>query len=152
MSLMPDSNAPNYTALDPNAIARARACQNWGHILREIVTALIGLAIVSLALFFLWDFYYAKVSADTSAQQKEVVHAALGLLGIVTGYYFGRVPAERHADTARDAANAAQERELKVRQQVRVGLAHIQKQHHATRAGAGPDAVDDVIDQLRSSL
>jgi hypothetical protein len=70
----------------------------------------------------------------------------------VTGYYFGRAPAERHADTARDAARQAQEREQKVRQQVYDGLARIQQAHNATREGARLDAVSDEIDQLRSRL
>jgi hypothetical protein len=69
----------------------------------------------------------------------------------VTGYYFGRVPAERHADTARDAAKHAHEREQQVRQQVYEGLARIQRAHNATREGAG-DAVSDEIDRLCSRL
>jgi hypothetical protein len=74
-------------------------------------------------LFFLFDSCYAvKTGANKFADLKEVLAPALGLLGTVIGYYFGRVPAERHADTARDAAAAAHERELKVRQQVHAGL------------------------------
>jgi hypothetical protein len=153
MPLGPDSNAPNYTAPDPNAMTCTRASQNWDQFLREIVTALISVAIVALALFLLWDVYCtAKGKAETFDRQKDLLSLVLGLLGTVTGYYFGRVPAERHADAARDAAHAAHERELKVRQQVHVGVAHIQKQHNATRAGPEPDTVNDAIDQLRSSL
>jgi hypothetical protein len=143
---------PNYSAPNQNA-AFARARQNRGQMVRESVTALISLPIVFLTLFFLWDAYYAvKTGTHTFAQLKDVLTPALGLLGTVIGYYFGRVPAERHADTARDAANAAHERELKVRQQVHAGLADIQQKHNRTTGGAGPDAVHDAINQLRSSL
>src|SRR5262249_27030232 len=123
-----------------NAIARNRASRPWDQGLREIVTAVISVAIVALSLFLLWDVYCAaKVKAETFDRQKDLLSLSLALLGTVTGYYFGRVPAERHADAARACAHAAHERELKVRQQVHAGLAHIQKQHNATRAGPGPD-------------
>jgi hypothetical protein len=108
---------------------------------------------VFLALFFLFDSYYAvKTGANKFADLKEVLAPALGLLGTVIGYYFGRVPAERHADTARDAATAAHERELKVRQQVHAGLADIQEKHNRTKQGTGTDEVNDAISLLRSSL
>lgn len=74
------------------------------------------------------------------------------LLGTVIGYYLGRVPAERHADSARDAATAAQGRELTVRQQVHTGLADIQEKHDSTKRGMGCDAIDDAINLLRSNL
>jgi hypothetical protein len=151
MSPTANQHPPNYSAPNQNA-ASARTRQNRGQMLRECVTAAISLLIVLLALFFLWDAYYAvKTGANTFAELKDVLTPALGLLGTVIGYYFGRLPAERHADTARDAANAAHERELKVRQQVHAGLADIQQKHNRTE-GTGPDAVHDAINQLRSSL
>ena len=88
---------------------------------------------VSYALFFLLDAYYAvKIGANKFADLKEVLAPALGLLGTVIGYYFGRVPSERHADPARDAVTAAHERELKVRQQVHAGLSDIQEKREAS--------------------
>jgi hypothetical protein len=121
-------NASNRPAPDPNWIVPSCTCQNWGQVLRELVTTVISLLIVGLALFLLWDVYCgAKTTANTLDRQKEILSLALGLLGTVTGYYFGRVPAERHADTARDAARRAHEREQKVRQQVYEGLARIQQ-------------------------
>jgi len=93
-----------------------------------------------------------RTGASKYSDLKEVVAPALGLLGTVIGYYFGRVPAERHADTARDAAIAAHQRELKVRQQVHAGLADIQQKHNGTKEGAGTDTVNEAINLLRSSL
>jgi hypothetical protein len=116
-------NASNPIAPEPGWLVRICTCQNLGQILRELVTTVISLLIVGLALFLLWDVYCgAKTTANTLDRQKEILSLALGLLGTVTGYYFGRVPAERHADTARDAARRAHEREQKLRQQVYEGL------------------------------
>lgn len=93
MSVPP--NASNDTMPAPNGIVRTCRCQNWGQILRELVTTVISLLIVGLALLLLWDVYCgAKTTADTFDRQKEILSLALGLLGTVTGYYFGRVPAD----------------------------------------------------------
>jgi hypothetical protein len=105
---------------------------------------------VALALILLCDAYYAGKSGTNF--DRGVLTTALGLMASVIGYYFGRVPAERHADTARGAANAAHERELKTRQQVQVGLVDIQQKHNRTREGTGTDEVNDAINLLRSSL
>ena len=150
MSVPP--NASNDAVPAPNGIVRTCRCQNWSQILRELVTTVISLLIVGLALLLLWDVYCgAKTTADTFDRQKEILSLALGLLGTVTGYYFGRVPAERHADTARAAARQAHERELKIRQLIYQGLARVQQAHNAARDGA-PDAVSDEINQLRLCL
>ncbi|OSJ24028.1 hypothetical protein BSZ19_42995 [Bradyrhizobium japonicum] len=110
---------------------------------------MISLLIVGLALLLLWDVYCgAKTTADTFDRQKEILSLALGLLGTVTGYYFGT---ERHADTARAAARQAHERELKIRQLIYQGLARVQQAHNAARDGA-PDAVSDEINPLRLCL
>ena len=107
---------------------------------------------LSRCICFRDAYYVVKTGTKNYADLKDVLAPALGLLGTVIGYYYGRVPAERHADTARDAANAAHERELRVRQQVHAGLADIQQKHNRTKEGAGTDTVNDAINLLRSSL
>jgi hypothetical protein len=140
---------PSYSAASQDA-ASARVSQHRCQILREWVQALISIPIVLLALYLLADAYFSvKPGPKAFADLKDALAPALGLLGTVIGYYFGRVPAERHADTARDAENAAHERELRVRQQVHAGLADIQEKHNR---GVGTDAINDAITLLRSSL
>jgi hypothetical protein len=142
-----NQNIPSYSSAQD--AASARVSQNRGQILRECIQLAISLPIVVLALVFLWHTFFAVKSGTNYAELKEVLALALGLMGTVMGYYFGRVPAERHADTARDFASAAHERELKVRQRVHAGLADIQEKHSR---GVGTDAVNDAINLLRSSL
>jgi hypothetical protein len=149
MSPATNQHTPSYSAASQDA-ASARVSLHRCQILRECVQALISVPIVFLALYLLWDAYFAVKSGPKAyADFKDVLAPALGLVGTVIGYYFGRVPAERHADTARDAENAAHERELKIRQQVHAGLADIQEKHNR---GVGTDAVNDAINLLRSSL
>jgi len=146
-----EPSASTSTSTRSVAAAPTRCGCNVGQILRESVTALIALGIAFVALRLLWDVHgLLKVgNAGNYERHKEVLLLALGLLGTVTGYYFGRVPAERHADAARDAAKAAQEREQKVRREAHEGLDHIQQQH---RGGAEAAAVNTAINQLRSRL
>ena len=85
-------------------------------MLREGISAFISLAIVAVSLWLLVDTYHAgkvfggddeKVRLDAFARQKDLLLYALGLLGTVTGYYFGRVPAELHAHRAEGEAKAS---------------------------------------------
>lgn len=74
---------------------------------KEIVTAAIALAIVATLIGLLWlGFSEGK---DLQDNQKYIIGIALSLAGTVTGYYFGRVPAEKRAETAEKAEGAAKE-------------------------------------------
>lgn len=99
--------------------------------LREAIAALLALAIAGSALWMLVDtyatvrqpivvdegvldesrrpFYEARDRArlEQRGAQKDLVLVAMGLLGSVLGYYFGRVPAEHRAERAESAAAAA---------------------------------------------
>src|SRR6185436_11484039 len=87
--------------------------------LREWITALISFAIVVVALWMLIDTYTSgkvvaveasgKAQLDAFARQKDLLLYALALLGTVTGYYLGRVPAELHAQRAESEAKASQQ-------------------------------------------
>lgn len=78
---------------------------------KEIVTALIALAIVTTLIGLLWwGFIEGK---DLEDNQKYIIGIALSLAGTVTGYYFGRVPAEKRAETAEKAEDAAKEGKAK---------------------------------------
>lgn len=89
---------------------------------REGIAGIISLVILAVAASMLWGTYnYAKetpASVDATVistrkesyeRQKDIMLYALALLGTVTGYYLGRVPAELHAQQAQSSANAAQD-------------------------------------------
>jgi hypothetical protein len=74
---------------------------------KEIITAAIALAIVASLITMLWlCFVQTRTITD---DEKYILGIILSLAGTVTGYYFGRVPAEKRADTAERAADTAKE-------------------------------------------
>jgi hypothetical protein len=150
---MPNEPSPSTsTPTSSVATVSTRDGCNVGQILRETVTALIALAIAFVALRLLWDVHgvLKMGKPDNYEQHKELLLLALGLLGTVTGYYFGRVPAERHADAARDAAKAAQKREQDVRSKVHMEAAHIRRKHNETQGATPADEVNTALDRLSS--
>ena len=97
-------------------------------ILQEVVIAVLSLSIAGLALYFLYDTYIVSKSLMMDApdrpatllkeafgRQKDILLLALGLLGTVTGYYLGRIPAERQADAAREETKMARKSEMGLR-------------------------------------
>ena len=152
LSIMIDAgSAPEDKAKQSSttsAPAGSEPTEGCGQILREGVTAVIALAIVFVVLWLLFDTHYSARMPDAAAfhhRQKEILALALGLLGTVMGYYFGRVPAERHADAARSA-------ERMIRQKVHAGLTKIQQHLKAPPDVRGIDEVNAEIERLRSSL
>src|SRR5436305_15201907 len=78
--------------------------------LRELIAAVLSLAIAAVALWLLADTYLTgrevapvndthqqKLHEDAYVRQTDLLLYALAWLGTVTGYYLGRVPAELHA-------------------------------------------------------
>lgn len=107
----------------PSAQDRGEGIQ----IFREIITALVALVILATSTWMLVDTYRSgrlafestnvdiglrgeeiKAKSDAYDRQKDLLLYALALLGTVTGYYLGRVPAEQRAQQAQQAASAAQ--------------------------------------------
>lgn len=97
--------------------------------LREGVTAAIAITILAITSVMLMETFnsakYLPISSGTDqaarqeeinerdkafGYQKDILLYGLALLGTVTGYFFGRVPAELHAVQAQKAANVAQDR------------------------------------------
>jgi hypothetical protein len=75
--------------------------------IKEIVTGILAIAIV---LFTLAMTGVAFSMAGEGARMRDaitVLTLLFGLAGVVVGYYFGRVPAEKRADTATDAMHVA---------------------------------------------
>lgn len=157
---MPNTHLSSPTEANPlGAVATRNSC-SWCDIVREVlresVPAAIALAILVVALWMLVRVHQLpKGELEVYHREKDILLLALGFLGTVTGYYFGRVPAERHADAARDAAKSAQAREQEVRRKAHRGLSDIQRKHNDRREDAAPsptDAVNTAINQAREDL
>ena len=86
--------------------------------LKEATTALIALLIVGVTLFAFWR----SVTGTVNDSQKDVLGVGLSLLGTVMGYYFGRMPSERRADSAEAAAQNADEHARQARQTARAAV------------------------------
>jgi hypothetical protein len=87
---------------------------------REIVAGVIGITILIITLVMMYETYHSAAQAfpadnekslfDAYTRQKELLQLALGLLGTVTGYYLGRIPAERAASRANQEATEAKQK------------------------------------------
>jgi hypothetical protein len=75
--------------------------------LREITATLIAAVVVIVTMILLW-MTFNQTAAPDFQQKKDVMLYGLTILGTVIGYYFGRVPAERRAETAEQRAGEAQ--------------------------------------------
>jgi len=74
----------------------------WIQGFKEVVTALLGGAIVGLTLYLaLKTFYYAG-DATKYSNAKDILTIMLTVAGVVVGYYFGRVPADALAAQSQD--------------------------------------------------
>ena len=77
-------------------------------LLKEGVTAALGLIIVLGTILLLWP---ALTASPVDVQSAQGIFSILGGWGgIVIGYYFGRLPAEKAAAKAEDAAEAARQK------------------------------------------
>lgn len=74
---------------------------------KEIVTAVLGVILVGWTLSLAQRTFTYVGDPAKVADAKDVLMLALGLAGVVVGYYFGRVPADMHATQAQQQANAA---------------------------------------------
>ena len=85
---------------------------------KEIVTAVLGLMLVGWTVSLTQrTFTYVGDPAKIS-DAKDVLLLALGLAGVVVGYYFGRVPADMRATQAQQQANTASAHAEEMRSQV----------------------------------
>jgi hypothetical protein len=71
---------------------------------KEVVTAVLAFIIVVTIMFLLLISLYPAVNLDNA---KGILAIFGGWVGIVVGYYFGRVPAERGTDKANEVADIA---------------------------------------------
>jgi hypothetical protein len=115
----PNSKIPNESKMSPDGAINAASPNGdwrqfpWGGFIREIsVTAIsAAIAIITLYMLLLCFWHGGNVLPDDGvkafSRQKDVLALALGLFGTVTGYYFGRIPAEKAADAAKSSEQNA---------------------------------------------
>jgi hypothetical protein len=77
-------------------------------IAKEIITGLLGLAIVLTMLVMLVVSFTKPLEDAQWSRVKDLLLYMNGIAGVVLGYYFGRVPTEIRAQTAERAADEAQ--------------------------------------------
>jgi hypothetical protein len=92
----------------------------WQTVLHETFTVFLAATILCLTVWmmaktfasgaetFAGDDKLGILRKDAYERQKDLMLYGLSLLGTVTGYYLGRVPAERRADSAQRVADKAQ--------------------------------------------
>ena len=76
-------------------------------ILKEAVTALIALLLVWTTIRVITSLLGFVGDELRMTQAKDLLSVLTGLMGVVLGYYFGRIPAEAHAAQAQQQANQA---------------------------------------------
>jgi hypothetical protein len=87
--------------------------------MKDLVTCILAFGIAGVTLYMVVaTFVGASGSADTFKNEKDVLLYGLSLLGAIIGYYFGRVPAELHAQQATAQANKAQDQLQQTQTQV----------------------------------
>jgi len=91
----------------PGSVAAAPG----GNGLKEWVAAFMSIMIVGATFYFMLKMFQQPGTVDGTLWQHQsaILQIAIGLAGTVTGYYFGRIPAERAAANAQQAANSAQQ-------------------------------------------
>jgi hypothetical protein len=75
--------------------------------IREIVTAILGIAIVAFTLALTGLAFSMAGEGPRMRDAITVLTLLFGLAGVVVGYYFGRVPAEARAAEAQHRADIA---------------------------------------------
>ena len=103
---------------------------------KELITGFLGIAIVIFTLA-MTGLSFSMAGEEAQMQDAmRVLTLLFGLSGVVVGYYFGRVPAEKRADTAHVAMDQAiQEKTRIIKQADKV---HNDMQRGMDRAGLDP--------------
>lgn len=125
--------------------------------LKEWVAALIAAAIIGFTIFGLLQVFNS--TSNATENQKYVLGIAVALAGTVTGYYFGRVPAEKRAETAerseKEARNskADTDAKLSVARESALDLqATLGHGSAAVREHAAPEAITSPVETARQQV
>jgi len=74
---------------------------------KELIAGIMGVLIVLVTLVVAISTIFTVSNAETHAALKDVLLFMNGLVGVVLGYYFGRVPGDTRADRAESQAKTA---------------------------------------------
>ncbi len=102
---------PTTSTIPPTPPAVGSQAASVGNWLKEVVAAALSAVIVGFTMYFMWKMFEAPddIGENIWQHQSAILQVAVGFAGTITGYYFGRIPAERAAATAQQAANSAQQ-------------------------------------------
>lgn len=125
-----------------------------GDRLKEWVAALLSTSIVACMLILLCIMFVEPNWIDPAAwqHQSSMLQIVVGFAGTATGYYFGRIPAEKAAATAQQAASTAQaslastsalaQHASESEQRMRTQVGDL-RDHYATPLGGGAEGPAD---------
>ena len=116
---MPELPTPSTSQPHCASLLSMQASVTRLNCIRELLAAAISIVILVLAALTIYGTWKTAsiVESDAAAsakrkdaydRQKDIMLYAVALLGTVTGYYLGRIPAELHAQQAQHAATDAQ--------------------------------------------
>lgn len=108
---------------------------------REIVTGILAIAIVAFTLAMAGLAFSMAGEETRMRDAMPVLTLLFGLSGVVVGYYFGRVPAEKRADTATDAMDDAMQEKTRIIKQA--DKIHNDMQRGMDKAGLEPSTLQD---------
>jgi hypothetical protein len=108
-------------------------------VVKESVTAILGLFIVVYTLAIGWRVFSYVGDQQKISDAKDILMLMLGLAGVVVGYYFGRVPADARSAQAQQQASDASAHAEQVSAEARVMADRID-QVIENAAPAGPAA------------
>jgi hypothetical protein len=159
------ANQALAAATGPNPTPGPSTSGDRVQVFREGVTSVISLAILGVSIWMMVNTYRfgsqemlsqksdaqqnaaeVKAMADAFGRQKDLLLYALALLGTVTGYYLGRVPAELRAQQAQQTATASQHQLANT--QVQLGTATTA----ATQAAADLTRATTTLGSVRATL
>jgi hypothetical protein len=113
---------------------------------RELITNILGALVVLVTLVIAIVTIFSVGNASTFAAAKDVLLFMNGLVGVVLGYYFGRVPGDARADKAeREAKNANSGRD-----QVVATVRTVLESSGSSSSRGGPTGVTLTPEQVES--
>lgn len=139
-TMTPSTPVPQPAPTEPSP--RGFKTEDFIQIFKEVVTALIAILLVWTTISLVKALLGAIGDEARFNQAKDVLSVMTGLLGVVLGYYFGRIPAEARAAQAQEqAAQAIQKGEQATAQSQMIG----------ERAGALAEQASQLARQMQAA-
>lgn len=130
---------------------------------KEVVASVLSLVLVGFAVYCMSEMFWAPsdISDRVWQQRSSVLQIAIGMAGTVTGYYFGRIPAERSAAVSQQVATVAQQglaiatvqadKAIQNEQRIRTNLIDLKNELGTPLGGGAPDSRSDQFCESISS-